>query len=63
MFKSHNVMYYLEAETGQVSVVSQATDRSGPIPESTATISISLVLFEKFEELQKDDPVSNIGTT
>ena len=54
---------YLETKTGQISVVGQAAHRSGAIPKSTATVSISLVLLELFEELQKDDPVSNIGTT
>ena len=43
-------------------MVGQATDGSGTVPQSTATISISLVLLEKLQELQKDDPVPNIGT-
>ena len=53
---------YLETETGHISVVSQAADWSGTVPQSAATISISLVLLQKFQELQKDDPVPNIGT-
>ena len=43
-------------------MVGQVTDRSGAVPKSTATISISLVLLQQFQELQKDDPVPNIGT-
>ena len=54
---------YLKAEAGKVSVVGQATHRSGTSPQGLAAISISLVLLEQLEKLEKDDPVTNVGTT
>ena len=43
-------------------MVGQVADRSCATPKSTATIGISLMLLEQFQELQKDYPVPNIGT-
>ena len=43
-------------------MVGQAADWSGATPKSSATVSVSLVLLEQLQELQKYYPVPDIGT-
>ena len=53
---------YLCTEASKVSVVGQAADRSGAIPQGPAAISVSLVFLEQLEKLEEDDPITNTGT-